>query len=73
MQADMMMCEPSTLDTSDMPKDMLTSNLVVILNVPHVIGDPLSTALTWFLGVFIGRWLLGYKASYEEYSHENSE
>jgi len=46
---------------------------VVALGVPKIIGGPLSAALTWFLGVFIGKWMLGYKGSYEEYYHESSE
>lgn len=31
-----------------------------------------SIALTWFVGVFIGSWMLGYKVSYEEYYYEAS-
>lgn len=47
--------------------------LVVALNVPKFIGGPVSTGLTWLLGVFIGSWMLGYKGSYEEYYHEASQ
>jgi hypothetical protein len=46
---------------------------VVALNVPKVIGGPISKGLTWFLGVFVGKWLLGYKPTYEEYYHESSD
>ena len=47
-----------------------TLRLVVALRVPKAIGIPASTALTWFLGVFVGKWMLGYQASYDEYFHE---
>jgi hypothetical protein len=52
--------------------DALLIDPVVALGVPKVIGGPISTGLTWFLGVFIGKWMLGYKATYEEYYHERS-
>jgi hypothetical protein len=47
--------------------------LVVALGVPKIIGIPIAYGLTWVLGVFVGKWILGYKASYEEYYHESSE
>jgi len=47
--------------------------LVVALSVPKIIGIPISYGLTWVMGVFVGKWMLGYKASYEEYYHESSE
>lgn len=47
--------------------------LAAALGLPHWIGNPLSTFLTWFLGVFIGQWMLGYKGSYDEYYHESSQ
>lgn len=43
---------------------------MVLLRVPKFIGHPVSTALTWFLGVFLGSWMLGYQGSYEEYYAE---
>jgi hypothetical protein len=46
--------------------------LVVALGVPKSIGIPIAYGLTWLLGVFYGKWMLGYKASYEEYYHESS-
>jgi hypothetical protein len=47
--------------------------IVVALRMPKIIGIPLAYALTWFLGVFVGKWMLGYEVSYEEYYHESSE
>jgi hypothetical protein len=47
-------------------------NLVIVLGVPKTIGIPIAYGLTWFLGVFVGKWMLGYKAGYEEYYHERS-
>jgi hypothetical protein len=47
--------------------------LVVALGVPKRIGILLAYVLTWFLGVFVGKWMLGYKASYEGYYHESFE
>jgi hypothetical protein len=47
--------------------------LVVALGVPKIIGIPIAYGLTWVLGVFVGKWMLGYKASYKEYYHESSE
>jgi hypothetical protein len=41
--------------------------------LPLPIGNALALALTWVIGVFVGKWMLGYKASYEEYYHEASE
>jgi len=38
--------------------------------MPKVIGVPLSVGLTWFLGVFCGKWVMGYQGSYEEYYSE---
>lgn len=46
---------------------------ILVLGLPKSIGIPIAYALTWFLGVFIGKWMLGYKGSYEEYYHEGSE
>lgn len=40
---------------------------MVTFRVPVVIGRPLACALTWFLGVFLGKWMMGYEGSYEEY------
>lgn len=36
-------------------------------------GGPVSTALTWFVGVFIGSWMLGYKGNYKEYYHKAAQ
>jgi len=47
--------------------------VVVALRVPKFIGHPVSTALTWFLGVFLGSWLFGYQKSYEEYYQEGTK
>jgi hypothetical protein len=47
--------------------------LVVAIGVPKRIGIPIAYGLTWFLGVFVGKWMLGYKVSYEEYYHESFE
>ena len=41
--------------------------------MPKAVGIPIAYALTWVLGVFVGKWILGYKASYEEYYHKGSE
>ena len=46
--------------------------IVVALGLPNWIGIPISYALTWVLGVFVGKWMLGYKPSYDEYYHESS-
>ncbi|RDW70962.1 hypothetical protein BP6252_07525 [Coleophoma cylindrospora] len=53
--------------------DMPICEPMVALGVPQRIGIPIAYGLTWFLGVFVGKWMLGYKASYEEYYHEGSE
>jgi len=45
---------------------------MVVLRIPKLIGIPLSTMLTWFLGVFLGKWIFGYQGSYKEYYHDNS-
>jgi quercetin dioxygenase-like cupin family protein len=34
---------------------------------PKFIGQPLSRYLTWFLGVVVGKNILGFKESYDEY------
>jgi quercetin dioxygenase-like cupin family protein len=34
---------------------------------PKFIAQPLSRYLTWFLGVVVGKHILGFKESYEEY------
>ncbi|KAI9892439.1 MAG: hypothetical protein M1814_001396 [Vezdaea aestivalis] len=39
---------------------------------PKAIMQPLGTALTWFMGVFLAKWVLGYKYTYPEYSKENT-
>jgi hypothetical protein len=46
---------------------------VVAFHVPRVIGVPISCALTWFLGLFLGKWMMGYQGSYEEYYHEEAK
>jgi len=53
--------------------DMTMCEPMVVLGVPKFIGGPVSFALTWFLGVFVGKWLLGYQGSYDEYYHEQFE
>jgi len=53
--------------------DMPICEPMVALGVPKVVGIPFAYVLTWFLGVFVGKWMLGYKESYEEYYHESSE
>ena len=58
-------CTPKKLANDD--------RAVVDLRVPHLIGGPLAVLLTWFVGVFLGRWMFGYRGSYEEYYHEASE
>ncbi|KAF2431735.1 hypothetical protein EJ08DRAFT_648705 [Tothia fuscella] len=52
--------------------DMMMCEPVVILGLPHWLGGPISAALTWVLGVFVGKWLLGYQGNYDEYYHENA-
>lgn len=51
---------------------MRAGRSVVVLGVPKTIGIPLAYMLTWVMGVFVGKWMLGYKGSYEEYYHESS-
>jgi hypothetical protein len=47
--------------------------IAAALGLPKWIGNPFSSFLTWFLGVFIGQWLLGYKGSYDEYFHQGTD
>jgi hypothetical protein len=53
-EANAMLCEPSKLYSFSFLLSLLIT-LVVILGVPKSIGIPVSTALTWFLGVFLGK------------------
>jgi hypothetical protein len=68
----MPICEPSKLHRSTSCLCVLIL-LMVALNIPKTIGIPIAYGLTWFMGVFVGKWMLGYKASYEEYYHESSD
>ena len=34
---------------------------------PKMVGKPLSVMVTMVVGVFVGKWLLGFSESYEEY------
>jgi mannose-6-phosphate isomerase-like protein (cupin superfamily) len=70
-EADMPLCEPSKLRCTELCLYMLII-LVVALRIPKRMEIPIAYALTWFLGVFVGKWMFGYKASYEEYYHESS-
>ena len=38
-----------------------------VLPGPKFIAQPLSRYLTWFLGVVVGKHILGFKESYDEY------
>jgi mannose-6-phosphate isomerase-like protein (cupin superfamily) len=71
-EADMPICEPSKLPRFNLVFFGRLFVLVVALGIPKVIGIPIAYGLTWLLGVFVGKWMLGYKASYDEYYHESS-
>lgn len=51
-------------------KGAILKFLVVVLRIPKELGVPLSVGLTWSLGVFLGKWVMGYQGSHEEYYHE---
>lgn len=38
-----------------------------IPGLPRWIADPIAYGLSWTAGVFIGKWMLGFKGSYDEY------
>ena len=40
---------------------------------PKWVARPLSQVLVFVVGVVVGKWLLAYKESYEEYSKQNTE
>lgn len=40
------------------------------LGVPKYIARPVCTALSWFVAIPVGKWLLGFKGSYPEYYRE---
>ncbi|KAL3421778.1 cupin [Phlyctema vagabunda] len=53
--------------------DVMLCEPMLALKIPKSIGVPAAVCLTWFLGVFIGNWMLGYKSTYEEYYHKGSD
>lgn len=44
-----------------------SSDTYPVLPGPKVIGQPAARLLVFLMGTVIGKWLLGYKESYEEY------
>jgi len=67
----MPLCELSKLRCTKLCLYMLII-LVFALGILKRIGILIACILTWFLGVFAGKWMFGYKASYEEYYHASS-
>ena len=40
---------------------------MVAMPGPKVLVQPLSRAMVWVLGVVVGKWMFGFRESYEEY------
>lgn len=49
------------------------ANVVLAMPGPEIIAKPLGLLLNFIGGVIIGKWFLGYAASYPEYYHPSSE
>jgi mannose-6-phosphate isomerase-like protein (cupin superfamily) len=52
---------------------MWRGKIVPALSGPKFIARPLGLFLTFFGGVILGKWILGYSDSYSEYYHSRAE